>query len=289
MPGTFLSAYLAFLLQTGPVPAAPVAPIAEAVVAKPAPAKPALVLELESRDRAPAIAPSLSLGGTIALADVAATKGATSAEASAIVDKVQQFYADIQQVKAKFRQVVTNKTFGRESKPQDGIVEIKKPGKMRWDYYSPKTKSKAAQVTKSFISDGSYLYVVDRANKQVIEKNLEKDMLPVAVTFLYGKGDLKKDFDAAISTTKKYGGKDSIVLELTPKVPSAQYKTLYLVVAKDNHRVKESIIVDSAGNVNHFRFFEPNFDAKIDDKRFQFDKKTVKDYRIVTDDDAATK
>ena len=112
------------------------------------------------------------------------------------------------------------------------------------------------------------------------------------MTFLYGKGDLKKDFDAKLDTSKKYGGKGDIVLELTPKTKTTQYKTLYLVVDKDQYRVKESIIIDGAGAVNHFRFFEPNFKKDVDDSWFVFNKKSVPDYRISTDDDeieAATK
>jgi outer membrane lipoprotein carrier protein len=284
MIGSFLSYYLAFLLHTGGVPA----PAAKAA-AKPAPAKPAaaaIVIVEENRDRAPAIAPSQAIGSGIVVSTAGGTKVAAAPTADDVVKEVQSFYKDIKQVTAKFRQEVTNATFGRSTKT-DGKVFIKKPGKMRWDYYGKKTKGKkTAPVTKSFISNGTYLYVVDRQNKQVIEKNLEKNMLPVAVTFLYGKGDLAADFTAELDTSKKYAGKDDLVLKLTPKVASTQYKNLYLVVDKTNYRVKQSVIIDSAGNVNHFRFYEPDFDKDVADKSFLFDKKSVPDYRIVTDDDA---
>ena len=285
MIGTILSYYVAFLVHTGGVPA-PAAPAVEA--AKPLPAKPAaaIVIAAEERDRAPAVAPSLHLGTGVLVADSAVTRVAAAPTADDVVQEVQTFYKDIKQVTAKFRQEVTNATFGRSTKT-DGKVYIKKPGKMRWDYYGKKTKGKKQSVTKSFISNGSYLYVVDRQNKQVIEKNLEKNMLPVAVTFLYGKGDLAADFTAKLDTSKKYAGKDQIVLELTPKVTTTQYKTLYLVVDKSTYRVTQSVIIDSAGNVNHFRFYEPDFDKSVADKSFQFDKKSVPDYRIVADDDDA--
>jgi outer membrane lipoprotein carrier protein len=284
MIGTILSYYVAFLLHTGGMPAA--APAAQAV--KPAAQKPApaIVIVAEDRDRAPAIAPSQTIGSGIIVSTAGGTKVAAAPKADDVVKEVQAFYKDIKQVTAKFRQEVTNATFGRSTKT-DGKVFIKKPGKMRWDYYGKKTKGKKQSVTKSFISNGDYLYVVDRQNKQVIEKNLEKNMLPVAVTFLYGKGDLAADFTAEMDTSKKYAGKDDLVLKLTPKVASTQYKTLYLVVDKTNYRVKQSVIIDGAGNVNHFRFYEPDFDKDVADKSFLFDKKSVPDYRIVTDDDDA--
>jgi outer membrane lipoprotein carrier protein len=294
MTGTLLSYYLAFLFQTGqaaaptaPAPAAQ-APRAPAVAAIAPTARPAIKIVAEDRDadrKAPTA--NQSLGFDLATTTAGATKVATATSADEVVDAVQKFYKDIKQVTAKFRQEVTNPTFGRTTK-SDGKVLIKKPGKMRWDYYGKQKKGKKVEVIKSFISNGTYLYVVDHSNKQVLEKNLEQNMLPVAVTFLYGKGDLKKDFDAAIDTSKKYGSdKTDIVLKLTPKQQTTQYKTLFLVVDKTEFRVKQSIIIDGAGAVNHFRFYEPDFDKALEEKFFKFDKKKVPNYRITKDDDTA--
>jgi outer membrane lipoprotein carrier protein len=207
---------------------------------------------------------------------------AAAPTAAEVIKNVQAFYANIKQVTAKFRQQVTNVTFG-ETKTSDGMVWIQKPGKMRWDYYSKPRKGKVS-TKKSFISNGSYLYVVEHDNRQVVKKNLEKDLMPVAVSFLYGKGNLADDFTGALDTSGKYGGKGELVLALTPKQPSAQYKMLYLVVDPTTYRVKQSIIVDSADNVNHFRFYEPDFDKAVDAAWFEFDPKKVPTYRIVDAD-----
>ncbi len=204
----------------------------------------------------------------------AATAGATVAE-------VQKFYAGIKQVTAKFRQTVTNSTFGT-NKTSDGLVLLSKPGKMRWDYYEKKQGK--VEVKKSFISNGSYLYVVEHDNKQVMKKNLQNDLMPVAVTFLYGKGDLQAEFNSEIDKSGKYGAKDDIVLKMTPKKPSAQYKNLFLVVAKDNYRVKQSVIIDASNNVNQFMFFEPDFEKGIAAAKFEFDERSVKNYRVVDAD-----
>ena len=207
---------------------------------------------------------------------------ASVASANDVVDSVQKFYANIKQVTAQFRQAVTNDTFG-STKTSDGTVWIMKPGKMRWDYLEKK-KTKV-EVKKSFISNGVNLYVVEHDNMQVVQKNLQNDLMPVAVSFLYGKGDLKTEFNATLDTTAKYGAKGDFVLKLTPKKPSAQYKNLFLVVSPDNYRVTQSIIIDSSNNVNHFRFFAPDFKTPIDGKKtFEFDERSVKNYRIVDAD-----
>ena len=211
----------------------------------------------------------------------AATTAAAQDNASDVVDNVQKFYANIKQVTSAFRQTVKNSTFGTE-KTSDGKVWLLKPGKMRWDYYEKKKAS--VETKKSFISNGTTLYVVEHDNKQVMKKDLKQDLLPVAVTFLYGKGDLKGEFNAAVDTSGTYGGKDEIVLKLTPKQPSAQYKTLFLVVNKADFHVSQSVIVDSSNNVNHFRFFAPDFDSPIKDTWFEFDPRSVPNYRVVDAD-----
>lgn len=221
----------------------------------------------------------------IAAPVLAQAGAATAIQAADAVDKVQKFYADIKQVSALFRQSVTYDTFG-STKTSDGSLFIQKPGKMRWDYYGKKQKDKPLSVAKHFISNGSYLYVVDRENKQVIKKDLQKNLLPTAVTFLYGKGNLAADFTPEIDKSATFGAKTDHVLKLTPKTPSAQYKHLYLVVDPSNSRVKESIIIDAAGNKNHFKFYEPNFKASVKADWFEFNEKspTVKNFRIVDGD-----
>ncbi|HEY4180122.1 MAG TPA: outer membrane lipoprotein carrier protein LolA [Kofleriaceae bacterium] len=207
---------------------------------------------------------------------------ATKLSADAALAEVQKFYASIDRVTALFRQSVTYDTFG-STKTSDGSVYIQKPGKMRWDY----VEKKGTKVTtkKSFISNGQYLYMVEHDNKQVVKKNLQNDLMPVAVSFLYGKGDLKAEFTPSIDTSGKYGSKEEIVLKLTPKKPSAQYKSLTLVVSPTDYHVTQSIIVDSSNNVNAFRFFTPDFKKEIKASWFEFDEKSVRDYRIINADD----
>jgi len=218
----------------------------------------------------------------VASAPLVAAPGAVdNTQPNAVVDQVQKFYGTIKQVTAQFRQAVTNDTFG-STKTSDGMVYIMKPGKMRWDYLEKK-KDKV-EVKKSFISNGTNLYVVEHDNMQVMKKNLQQDLMPVAVSFLYGKGDLKTEFNAEFDTSGKYGAKGELVLKLTPKRPSAQYKNLFLVVSPTDYHVTQSVIIDSSNNVNHFRFFAPDFTKPIKESWFEFDERSVKSYRVVDAD-----
>ncbi len=208
--------------------------------------------------------------------------------ASDAVAKVQKFYLGIDHVASKFRQTVTYSIQGTP-KPSDGMVWIAKPGKMRWDYNDDRKKG---QIKESFITDGEMAYVVQKQNLQVIKKSVNQNLMPVAVSFLYGKGDLAAEFNADLDTSGKWGTPSDIVLKLTPKQPSAQYTTLFLVVEPAGtapYHVKQSIIIDAGGNVNQFMFFEPDFTSPVDDKLFHFDPNSVKNqgYRIVDGDAAA--
>lgn len=198
---------------------------------------------------------------------------------SQVVDKVQAFYKVTGQLGAKFRQTVVNETFGRTT-VSDGRVYIKKPGKMRWDYYS---KSKKTQVDRAFLSDGKMLWAVFMSGKTYYKKDVKDDLLPVAITFLSGKGDLKTDFDAVLDTSGKRGGKGDHVLELTPKKPSAQYKTLWLVVDGGDYRVKQSIIKNANNELTTFAFFEPDTKTTVADTTFVFNEKEskTKGFRVV--------
>jgi outer membrane lipoprotein carrier protein len=184
------------------------------------------------------------------------------ASAGDVVKKVQAYYAGTQKLRADFRQDYTNTTFGRTSQ-SDGRMWVQKPGKMRWDYAKPEKKY--------FISDGTTLWVYEEAAHQAIQQSLKDQILPVAVTFLYGQGDLATEFNAELDPGK-YGGKDAVCVKLTPKKADAQYKNLWLVVDPTDFHVSESIIREASDNINHFTFFniKQNAQAKVEDRHFTF-------------------
>jgi len=203
-----------------------------------------------------------SIVALFALIQPAIAKAPPVASADELVKRVQTYYAQTQKLQANFRQEYTNTTFGRTSK-SDGRVFIAKPGKMRWDYDKPEVKY--------FISDGTTLWVYETSTKQAFQQNLKDQILPVAVTFLYGQGDLATEFKADLDPGK-YGAKDDLCVKLTPKKPEAQYKNLWLVVDPADFHVKESIILEASDNVNHFTFFnvKQNAQAKFGDQHFKF-------------------
>ena len=216
---------------------------------------------------------------------VAAPPGKAVDPAGQVVEGVQQFYRKSQRLTAAFRQVSVNATFGSREESA-GRVYLKKPGKMRWDYFSARDKNK---VSRSQMSDGKMIWAVDVAGKSYFKLRLADSPLPVAVTFLTGKGDLAKDFSARLLTGSKHGGASDEVLELTPKAPSAQCKTLVLVVDRKSFRVKKSIVTTATGDTNELSFYEPNSSKSLADTLFVFNPKAATGFREIKPQSAPKK
>ncbi len=210
---------------------------------------------------------------------------AVAADAGTVIEKVQSFYNKTKSFTAVFTQTVTNQTFNKlKPKVSKGKVYILKPGKMRWDYKNKSYKKVGdPKVSKSFISDGTHLWAVMHKNKQYYKEVLSGSTLPVAVSFLMGKGDLRAEFDVAFDTAGKFGSKSDILLVLTPKKPSARYKKLWLVVDAKTHAVKQSIVLNSKGDTNSIRFSKAKVnDGTLKNGHFIFNAKANKDFRLVT-------
>jgi outer membrane lipoprotein carrier protein len=220
-------------------------------------------------------------------AAVRTVRVAQAVTADVIVTKVQEFYQRTPQLTAKFRQLTMNATFG-VPQTSDGKVYLKKPGKMRWDYFS---KRNANAVSKSQISDGKTIWVVDKNGKWFYKQDLTKSALPVAVTFLTGTGNLKTEFDTTLDRSGLYNkaNPSDHVLKLTPKKPSVQIKNLYLVVDPTSFRVRKSIVVNAAGDTNQFAFYEPDLIKAVNDAWFKFDAKAAKGFREIKEEDASKK
>jgi len=217
----------------------------------------------------------------LALPAIALTKNS----AEDIVIKVQAFYNHTQSFGATFSQTVRNATFSKlKPRRSSGKVYILKPGKMRWDYKNAKRRSaKDPKMSRSFISDGKNLWAVMHQSKQYLKQSLSGSALPVAVSFLMGKGDLLQEFRVALDTTKKYGKQGDLVLRLTPKTPSARYKKLWLVVDAKQFSVKQSIVLNAKGDINSIVFSKVKLNSgTLKPGHFVFNAKAHAEYRLIT-------
>ncbi|HEY5677477.1 MAG TPA: hypothetical protein VIR81_11840, partial [Myxococcales bacterium] len=95
------------------------------------------------------------------------------------------------------------------------------------------------------------------------------DQLSSAFTFLWGKGDLLKEFTPkAVKTPAGLPAGDA--LELTPLKPVPGVARLLFVVGRDG-QVLASVVHNPQGDINQIVFTDPKVDQGLPDSLFQFE------------------
>jgi len=178
-----------------------------------------------------------------------------------VVESLQKLYESTTDFQADFEQVYKHKVFDEEKK-SGGKVFIKSPGKMRWEYKEPEKKL--------FVADGENLWVYEEKANQVTKQALAESDLPVAITFLVGKGKLKDEFACALVAHAQFASQGKVVVELTPKKATTQYKKLLLIVDGKSWQVDRTIVIDPSGNTNTLRFKNVKLNKGVPDAKFQF-------------------
>ena len=148
----------------------------------------------------------------------------------------------------------------RKKQTERGVVQVKKPGKMRWDYKSPEPKV--------FVSDGHRIYLHVPADNQVIVSPVpDQDQATTAVLFLVGKGNLTRDFTVSYV---EGGRPDTYALRLQPKLPERDYDWLQIVVDRQTLQIRTLSAADSQGGRSTFQFSNFKENVGLSDKTFTF-------------------
>ncbi|HET7824817.1 MAG TPA: outer membrane lipoprotein carrier protein LolA [Anaeromyxobacter sp.] len=192
----------------------------------------------------------------------AAPAGQPSADAARLAAKVQGFYERTKDLRARFSQTYTYAGFGRRQ-ASSGTLEVKKPGKMRWDYEKPARKTIA-------VSGSRLVQYEPEENQAYVDDHFDASAMSAAVAFLLGKGDLAREFDLGIDATG--------ALLLHPKEPDPRVDVIALTVADDG-QVTATRVVDGSGNVNEVKFSDVKRNVGLPDSAF--DVKLPKDVRRV--------
>jgi outer membrane lipoprotein carrier protein len=211
----------------------------------------------------------LTAAAVLVLASAAPALAQGSAEE--IARLVQQRYDRVHDFTADFTHTyqggVLNKTI-----TEKGTVQIKKPGRMRWEYTTPERKT--------FVSDGSKIYSYVPADRQVIVADIPReDEAATAVLFLAGKGNLLRDFtvrfaqataaDRADQTLLR-SGPDTWALRLDPKHPQQDYDWLTLVVDRQTMQIRTLVAEDRQAGRSTFQFSNYRENTGLADKIFAF-------------------
>jgi outer membrane lipoprotein carrier protein len=173
---------------------------------------------------------------------------------------VDDHYNGLASLEASFTQVYRGAGMDRT---ESGTLWLKKPGKMRWEYRSPREKL--------FVSDGKvvWFYVPDdrQARKQPANR-LEDMRSPLA--FLLGKTRLEKELrglSLAPDVTPVEQG--DVVLRGVPQGISDQITEVLLEITP-KHEIRQITLQDVDGSTTEYRFSDQKGDVAVANAQFEF-------------------
>lgn len=151
----------------------------------------------------------------------------------------------------------------RKELTEKGRLQVKKPGKMRWDYTAPEAKT--------FISDGVRIYSYIPADRQVLVTSVPKeDAATTPALFLAGKGNLTRDFAISAGDVPTSFPVGTRGLKLLPKTPQPDYDSLILLLDPASYTLRGMVTSDPQGGTSTLTFSNLKENTGVADKEFVF-------------------
>jgi chaperone LolA len=180
-------------------------------------------------------------------------------DAAALAARIQARQATIQDFTADFTEAVSSPLLPNTSNEQ-GEIKIKKPGRLRMTY---RTGDRNV-----YVADGKTLYSHFVPDRYVTRSPLpDADEAPTWLSFLSGRGDLARDFNARLADAQP---PDEWHLLLTPRQPQADFASLTLQVDRKSLQLRGLTVVNTQRTTNHYRFSNLRENVGLPDREFLF-------------------
>lgn len=177
-------------------------------------------------------------------------------EAEAVARRIEQRHRTVGDLTARFVQTYRSGLIGREV-VEKGVVSIKRPGRMLWEYRQPEKKT--------FVADGKSFYFYVPADKQVIVRSQARDKsLPALL--LSGQSNLLAEFEVSLDETAPLGMKR---LRLVPRKADPEVEWVTLDVDPSD-RIRAIAVMDVQGNRSRFEFDGIKENVGLKDSLFHF-------------------
>jgi outer membrane lipoprotein carrier protein len=195
----------------------------------------------------------------LALATATAT-ASPAPDVHAIAQAVDERYNHLRSLQAEFTEIYRGAGMERT---ESGTLWLKKTGKMRWEYRSPRDKL--------FLSDGKDAWFYVPGERQVQRTAVKKlDDLRSPLAFLLGKTKLEKELQGlslAPDVTPLAAG--DVVLRGVPKSFADRVGQVLLEITPE-HWISRILIEEVDGSIAEYRFTSYRENVDVPDHRFQF-------------------
>jgi outer membrane lipoprotein carrier protein len=178
---------------------------------------------------------------------------------------VDEHYNHLRTLEAEFTEVYRGAGMERTESGTVWLAKggLKKPGKMRWEYRSPREKL--------FVSDGkdAWFYVPgDRQARRTSAQKLDDIRSPLA--FLLGKSKLEKELQGlSLAPDIAPVAAGDVVLRGVPQALAERVSEILLEVTPE-HRIVRLVINEVDGSGTEYRFSDQKENEAILDGRFRF-------------------
>src|SRR5215470_5838202 len=184
----------------------------------------------------------------------------TKPDVKTLAAAVDAHYNHLRSLQAEFTELYRGSGMDRN---ESGTLWLKKPGKMRWEYRSPREKL--------FVSNGkdAWFYVPDdRQARKESAKKLEDVRSPLA--FLLGKTKLEKELRGlSLAPDIAPSEAGNTVLRGVPKAFADRISEIVLEITPDS-RIVRLVMQEVDGASTEYRFSDQKEDVAIADNRFDF-------------------
>jgi len=190
----------------------------------------------------------------------AIASAASAPDVHAIAQAVDERYNHLHSLQSDFTEIYRGAGMERT---ESGTLWLKKPGKMRWQYRSPREKL--------FLSDGKDAWFYIPGERQVRRTAVKKlDDLRSPLAFLLGKTKLEKELQAlSLASDVAPLAPDDVVLRGVPKSLADRVNQVLLEITPQ-HWISRIIIEQVDGSVTEYRFTNQRENVAVPDQQFRF-------------------
>src|SRR5213595_4346567 len=179
-----------------------------------------------------------------------------------VVRDLEAAYSRMTDLRAEFTQTAFNKSLN-QTIPAQGTVDLKKGGKLRWEYKEP--------TPQAIVSDGKKLWVYTPALNQVNVGDAPEALAGPAGSFLAGLGRRRAEFSVRFLNPARPQDIDGHwVLDLTPKQPLPTLARLILSVDAKTWAVRKAVVYDQFENTVTMRLTKVAVNSGLPDRLFTF-------------------
>ena len=199
----------------------------------------------------------------LSLTLLAACAPASAETLDDVVRDVEAAYGRMTDLRAEFTQTAFNKSLN-QTIPAQGVVYLKKGGKLRWEYKEP--------TPQEIVSDGKKLWVYTPALGQVNVGEATEALAGPAGSFLAGLGRLRAEFAVRfLNPAEPRDGEGNWVLDLTPKRPLPTLARLVLSMDAKTWELRRAVVYDQFENTVTMRFTKVAINSGLPDRLFTFE------------------